>query len=88
MSHRFNSRGPKRSAIGEDGCPIRDTRSAKWLAIPALRIDRTYAVTKSAIRHGVTAPMAADERRFLEHSLPIWISNEMKERVLAVLSKK
>jgi enoyl-CoA hydratase len=48
----------------------------------------TYAVTKGAIRYGVTQPTPADERRFLEHSLPLWISHEMKERVLAVLSKK
>ena len=48
----------------------------------------TYAVTKSALHHGVAAWSPADERRFREHEVPIWTSHEMKERVLAALVRK
>lgn len=65
-----------------------ETTAMKRLQTLASHPRATYAVTKGAMRHGLTAPNPADERRFLEHSLPIWISDGMKERVLAVLSRK
>jgi enoyl-CoA hydratase/carnithine racemase len=47
----------------------------------------TYAHTKALLRAGVTSPSAEDERRFRERELPVWTSDSIRERVLAVLKR-
>ena len=47
-----------------------------------------YAATKRALRSGMTAVSAEDERRFREVELPLWTSKAMKARLAAVLDRK
>jgi enoyl-CoA hydratase len=47
----------------------------------------TYAATKRAMRADVTQVTPAEERSFCEQSVPLWASEEMKQRVLAVLAR-
>lgn len=46
-----------------------------------------YAHAKALLRAGVTRVSAADEARFRERELPIWTSDAVRQRVLAVLKR-
>ena len=47
----------------------------------------TYALTKRALRTGLTVVSAEDEHRFREQEVPIWASAEMKQRLRGVLAR-
>lgn len=47
----------------------------------------TYALVKAGMRSGVSTATDLEDRRFVEHALPIWASQAMKDRVLAVLAR-
>jgi len=64
------------------------TAALKRLQALAAHPPTTYAVTKRALRSGMTAVSTEDEHRFREQEVPIWTSKEMKERVAAVLNRK
>lgn len=48
---------------------------------------QAYSLTKATLRAGATDVSPVDEQRFREQELPMWSSDEMKQRVLAVLGK-
>ncbi len=60
----------------------------KRLEMLAAHPREAYAATKRALRTGMTAVTAEDERRFREVELPLWTSKAMKERLQAVLNRK
>lgn len=47
----------------------------------------SYAVTKRALRAGLTVVSAEDEHRFREQEVPIWASAEMKQRLRGILNR-
>lgn len=47
-----------------------------------------YAAAKLDLRGGITAVDADEERRFKEQVLPMWTSDELKQRIAAALTKK
>jgi len=58
-----------------------------WLARAARHPRRTYAHTKALLTAGVAEPSAADLARFRGVELPIWTSDDLRERVRAVLAR-
>ena len=58
-----------------------------WLERAASHPPATYALTKAALRADVAEPLPEDERRFREEEIPLWSSEELRERVRAALSK-
>lgn len=46
-----------------------------------------YAATKALLRNGIARPDAADEKRFVEQELPQWFSDEVRQRMNAVLKR-
>lgn len=65
-----------------------EAAAAKRITALAAHPRPTYALTKAALRAGVTNLTPTDERRFREQEVPLWTSHEMKERVAAVLGKR
>ena len=68
-------------AVAEDA----EGAAAAWLEKATAHPPEAYALTKAVLRGGVAAASAEDERRFVEDELPIWTSDAVKQRVLAVL---
>jgi len=60
----------------------------KRLEMLAAHPREPYAMTKRALRAGMTVVSAEDEKRFRDHELPLWVSPEMKQRLSAVLNRK
>lgn len=54
-----------------------------WSAHPRA----TYAHTKALLRAGVTSISAADEKRFREQEVPLWVGPELRARIEAVLKR-
>lgn len=77
-------------AVGLVDEVVDDAEAAATRRIQALSAHprATYALTKRTLREGATTVTAADERRFREQEVPIWTSQEMKDRVAAVLGKR
>lgn len=67
--------------LADDPLAVARARLAQLAAHPR----EAYARTKAELRRGATDVSPEDERRFVEEELPIWTSDEVRERVLAVL---
>lgn len=58
-----------------------------WLERAARHPRRTYAHTKAVLTSGVAESTPADLARFRSVELPIWTSDDLRERVRAVLAR-
>lgn len=64
-----------------------EAAATQKLAALAAHPRDAYAHTKAQLRAGITRVSAADEARFRERELPIWTSDAVRQRVLAVLKR-
>ena len=62
-----------------------EMRARKWLEKLSAHPAETYAITKARLNEGITEVGACESARFIETEVPIWNSEEVKQRVLAVL---
>ena len=76
-----------RLGLIDDARPDAEDAARAWIDRVARHPRRTYAHTKSILNRGVARANPEDSRRFLEEELPIWTSDEIRERVRAVLAR-
>lgn len=76
-------------ALGLADAVVEDAEAAARARIEAMAAHprRAYAITKGVLRAGATRVSDEDDRRYRVDELPIWTSDEVKQRVLAVLGK-
>ena len=66
-----------------DPLPVAKAQLERLAALPPA----AYAATKSDLRHGVTTVSNAAQRHFLDETVPIWTSEELKQRLRAALAR-
>ena len=62
-----------------------EMRARKWLEKLSAHPAESYAITKARLNEGITDVGEDELARFIETEVPIWTSDEVKQRVLAVL---
>ena len=83
----YGARDALRLGLLDEVSKDAETLARKRLAGLAAHHPPTYATTKGVLRGGVTDVTPEDERRFAEVEVPLWASDEVKRRLLAVLGK-
>lgn len=67
--------------------PDAEEAAYAWIERVARHPRRTYAHTKAILNAGAAKATPEQARRFREEELPIWTSEEIRERVRAVLAR-
>lgn len=67
--------------VAEDG----ETRARQWLDRLAAHPSETYRITKAHLHRGVTEVSDEEQASFLADEIPIWNSDGIKQRVMAIL---
>lgn len=74
-----------RLGLLDEVCEDAEVEARNWLERLSAHPRETYRITKELLQAGVTEITAEEDQRFAEESLPIWTSEELKQRVLGVL---
>lgn len=60
-------------------------RAREWLEALAAHPRETYCLTKAELNHGVTHVTPEELAQFAERQVPLWSSDEMRQRMNAIL---
>ncbi len=75
-----------RVGLIDEVCDDAEARAEYWFDILSGHSLETYRLIKSDLRPSI-APSAAERAEFLEYSLPLWTSPNLKKRLLQILGK-